>query len=199
MATPTLGSTDSIQSASSIPSSQIQDSPPETLFLPENRKRLLDHLLQVSLPQIRSLVGIALERGYFLLEPMDLTIASIRKMIVEADEYRLEQSFWGWAKEQIALAIHESVLGVSEEDERGDAVREEVFRDCDLRGQFNCLPLEQRRALYLLFVKRLSISKAAYELKEEESTFRQQAKAGFEKLNQYCESEEKGGSAYVAR
>lgn len=153
----------SSESSQAIPS---QLPPDPNLFEPANRKKFLDHLVQIQFPALRDLAAKLLESGCFLLDPADLTMGIVERLVVEADEYNDKQPYWDWVRSHAAAAMHQAVMGGDEEaeDDLESLARGMVVGDRKLRRAFNQLPLERRRALYAVAVLGESIEEAANRL-----------------------------------
>ena len=149
-----------------------QPAPPDELFLPENRQRLLRHLVEIQFPKIRDLVAKLLEQGYFLLDPAEVSFRVIEKAVVEADEHDPRHSYADWLRAVACQALHESV---TDEGEPGSDNER-------LRRAFNRLALEERRALYLVAVMGHPVEEAARIAGEETEALQERAREGLKGL-----------------
>lgn len=184
--------------AQSVPSLAVPNQIPEPeLFLPEQRQKLFQHLVHVQFPAIREMVAKVLEGGFFLLDPADVTLSVIRRVVVEADEYNQTTPYWDWVRSVTTVSIHEIVLPASSEEEPSSEENSETgetLRNQIMRRSFNRLPLEQRRALYHIAVMGQCLEDAARSTGEDPEDLRKHAREGLRKVLEGIESEERGDS-----
>lgn len=161
--------------------------PAPELFEPSQRKKFLEHLVQVQFPAIRDLAAKLLESGCFLFDASDLTMAIIERLVVEADEYNDRQPYWDWVRAQGAAVLHECVMGLEDGEEEAAPSAEAltpkmVVGDRKLRGAFNRLPLERRRALYAVAVLGQTAEDAASRLSLEAADVLRLAREGLKQV-----------------
>lgn len=172
--------------------------PSPELFEPSNHKRLLKHLIEFQYPKIRDMVGRLLEAHYFLVTPSDLAMKTVSKVILEARQFCPKRPYWGWIGTLAEEALCEMVLGNEEDaaacepltDAEGYPSRAKIRETAErvLHPAFNRIPLEERRALYLLAVLRLTIREAEAKAQIEAETLVARARRGLEILRDDLEA-----------
>lgn len=160
--------------------------PSEELFNPENRQRLLRHFVEVQFPAIRDLVARLLEQGHFLLDPAEVSFRVIEKAVVEADEFDPRNAYGDWIRAVACQTLHESVM----EEGEGGSPNER------LRRAFNRLPLEERRALFLVAVMGHPVEEASRLTGEDPEVLQGNAREGLKRILRAVEAEEDGGETH---
>lgn len=169
---------------SSMSPSQLLPDP--ELLEPSNRKKYLDHLIQVQYPALRDLAAKMLEGGCFLLDPTDLAFAIVERLTVEVDDYNDKQPYWDWVRGIAAASMHEQLQSLEEDDAASQTeealTSRMVVGDRDLRRAFNNLSLERRRALYTVAVLGCTIEEAASRLGVEAEEVRKLGREGLKEI-----------------